>query len=157
MQVININQIKLNKMASVSININFKNQAEEAFNFYKSIFGGELEHLMRWGDVPSIPGQTPPSEADKNLITHVELPIFGNFMLMGGDVPSFMLDKVIVGNNANIVLQPDTRGEADRIFKALSMGGVINMPLETQFWGDYFGALTDKFGTEWMFNCTSKT
>jgi PhnB protein len=87
---------------------------------------------------------------------HVELPITAGFKLMGTDAPECMGFNVIQGNNVNINLMPDTRKETERLFKELSTGGVIRQELQDMFWGDYYGSLTDKFGIQWMFNCSEK-
>lgn len=145
-------------MASVSTYLNFAGTTEEAFTFYKSVFGGEFDGgIHRMGEVPAQPGQPELSEADKNMVMHVALPILGGHVLMGTDAPESMGFKVNFGNNIFINLQPDTRVETDRIFAALSEGGNVGMPLQEMFWGDYFGSLTDKYGVQWMFNCTSKS
>lgn len=145
-------------MARVSIYLNFPRNTEEAFNFYKSVFGGEFEGgINRMGDAPQPEGAPALSEEDKNLVMHVALPILGGFMLMGTDAPESMGFKVNFGNNLYINLEPDTRSETDRLFAALSEGGKVEMQLQEMFWGDYFGSCTDKFGVQWMFNCSSKT
>lgn len=144
-------------MASVSTYLNFAGNTEEAFNFYKSVFGGEFEGgIHRMGEVPQQPGQPELSEADKNMVMHVSLPILGGHLLMGTDAPESMGFKVTFGNNIYINLQPDTRAETDRLFAALSEGGKVEMSLQEMFWGDYFGSCTDKYGVQWMFNCASK-
>jgi PhnB protein len=144
-------------MARVSTYLNFDRKTEEAFNFYKSVFGTEFAGgINRMRDVPPQEGQPPIAEEDKNLVMHVALPILGGHILMGTDAPESMGFKVNFGNNIFINLEPDTRTETDRLFKALSEGGSVEMPLQEMFWGDYFGSLTDKFGVQWMFNCTSK-
>lgn len=96
------------------------------------------------------------TEADKNLVMHVALPILGGHVLMGTDAPESMGFKVNYGNNVYINLEPDTRAETDRLFAALAAEGKIEMPLQEMFWGDYFGSCADKYGVNWMFNCTSK-
>jgi len=96
-------------------------------------------------------------EEDKNLVMHVMLPILGGHMLMGTDAPESMGFNVSFGNNVYLNLEPDTRGETDRLFKALSEGGKVEMELQEMFWGDYFGSCKDKYGVQWMFNCSSKT
>ena len=146
-------------MARVSIYLNFARETEAAFNFYKSVFGGEFEggKINRMADVPTQPGQPPLSDADKNLVMHVGLKILGDHVLMGTDAPESMGFKVNFGNNVYINLEPGTRAETDKFFKALSEGGTVEMPLQEMFWGDYFGSLKDKFGVQWMFNCSSKT
>ncbi len=91
-----------------------------------------------------------------NLVMHIALPILGGHLLRGTDAPESMGFKVNFGNNIYINLEPDTRAETDKLFKALSAGGKVEMPLQEMFWGDYFGSCTDKFGVQWMFNCSSK-
>ena len=144
-------------MAKVSTYLNFKNQTEEAFNFYKSVFGGEfVGGVNRMGEVPPQEGQPELSEADKNLVMHVALPILGGHMLMGTDAPESMGFKVVFGNNVHINLEPETRMETDKLFEMLSEGGTVGMQLQEMFWGAYFGSCTDKFGVQWMFNCAEK-
>lgn len=144
-------------MARVSTYLNFKDSTEEAFNFYKKAFGTEfIGEISRFGEVPN-DGSTPElSEEEKNLVMHVMLPILGGHMLMGTDAPESMGMTVVVGNNVHINLEPDTRAETDALFASLSEGGVVDMPLQVMFWGDYYGACTDKFGIKWMFNCSEK-
>jgi PhnB protein len=96
------------------------------------------------------------AEADKNLVMHIALPILGGHMLMGTDAPESMGFTVNFGNNIFINLEPDTRAETDRLFNALSEGGKAEMQPQEMFWGDYFGSCTDKYGVQWMFNCSSK-
>ena len=141
-------------MASVSVYLNFKDQTEEAFNFYRSIFGTEFDGdgISRMGEVPPQENMPELSEDEKNLVMHVSLPLINNFRLMGSDVP-LPMGSVHKGNNVNINLQPDTRAETLRLFSALSQDGEVIMPLTDMFWGDYFGACKDKFGVCWMFNC----
>ncbi len=144
-------------MARVSTYLNFPRQTEEAFNFYKSIFGTEFnDRIHRMGEVPATPGQPPMAEEDKNLVMHVELPILGGHVLMGTDAPESMGFTVKFGNNVYLNLEPDTRAETDRLFKALSEGGKVEMAMQEMFWGDYFGSCKDKYGVQWMFNCSSK-
>lgn len=145
-------------MASVSTYLNFERDTEAAFNFYKSVFGGEFngQGIARMGAVPPQPGMPPLSEDDKKLVMHVELTIVGGHKLMGTDAPGSMGFKLNKGNNVSINLQPDTRKETQKLFKALSNGGKVTMELAEMFWGDYFGSCTDKFGINWMFNCSEK-
>jgi PhnB protein len=145
-------------MASVGTYLNFGRETEAAFNFYKSVFGGEFTGpgIMRMGDVPPQEGMPPLAEADKNLVMHVELKITGGHSLMGSDAPESHGFKVVKGNNVHISIHPDTRKETERLFKALSEGGQVTMELQDMFWGDYFGSCTDKFGVNWMFNCAEK-
>lgn len=144
-------------MARVSTYLNFSDKTEEAFNFYKSIFGGEFTGgINRFGDMPPQEGMPPLSDKDKNLVLHMQLEILGGHFLMGSDAPESMGFTVNAGNNVHINLEPDTRDEADRLFNALSEGGQITMPLADMFWGAYFGSCTDKFGIQWMVNCENK-
>lgn len=146
-------------MAKVSTYLNFTRDTEKAFNFYKSVFGGEFsgEGIVRFSSVPAQEGQPPLKDEDKNLVMHVGLPILGGHVLMGTDAPESMGFKVAPGNNMYINLEPDTRTETKRLFDALSAGGKVEMQLQEMFWGDYFGSCEDKFGVQWMFNCSSKT
>jgi len=144
-------------MARVSTYLNFPRTTEEAFNFYKSIFGGEFTNgIQRFSTVPPQEGAPPMAEADKNLVMHVELSILGGHVLMGTDAPESMGFTVTSGNNMYINLEPDSRAETDRLFTALSAGGKVEMQLEEMFWGGYFGSCTDKYGVQWMFNTESK-
>jgi PhnB protein len=144
-------------MARVTTYLNFSNRTEEAFLFYKSVFKTEfVTPFMRFSDGPPNPGQPPLPASEAKLVMHVALPTMGDHVLMGSDAPESMGFKVNVGNNVYINLEPDTRKETDRLFKALSEGGKADMPLQEMFWGAYFGTLTDKFGVQWMFNCASK-
>lgn len=145
-------------MPSVSTYLNFARSTEEAFNFYRSVFGTEFQgEISRFGEMPPVPGQPPVPDADRNLVMHIALPILGGHMLMGTDAPESMGFRLTQGNNVYINLEPDSRAETDRLFKALGEGGNVEMGLAEQFWGDYFGSLTDRFGTHWMLNCRSKT
>jgi PhnB protein len=145
-------------MASVSTYLNFSRNTEEAFNFYKTVFGGEFfgGKMMRMGDVPDSPDNPPISDDDKHLVMHVELRILNSHTLMGTDAPESMGFKLNFGNNSYINLQPDTRAETQQLFQKLSEGGTVTMELQDMFWGDYFGSCTDKFGVQWMFNCGEK-
>jgi PhnB protein len=144
-------------MARVSVYLNFQNQTEEAFNFYKTVFGTEFDGgINRFGDMPAGPDMPPVPDEVKNLVLHVSLPVTGGFMLMGSDAPEQMGFKVTMGNNMYINLEPDTREETTRLFDALSAGGVVEMPMADMFWGAFFGSCADKFGVKWMFNCSAK-
>jgi len=151
-------QIEEEDVATTSTYLNFDRTTEEAFTFYKGVFGTEFAGpIARMGDVPPQEGQLGLPDADKNLVMNVQLPILGGHMLMGTDAPESMGFKLNQGNNVYICLDPDTRAEADRLFAALSEGGKVEMALTDMFWGDYFGSLVDKFGTLWMINCTAKS
>ncbi|WP_243349396.1 VOC family protein [Parabacteroides sp. FAFU027] len=144
-------------MARVSTYLNFPRNTEEAFTFYKSVFGGEFScEISRFGDIPAQEGMPPIAEEDKNLIMHIELTILDCHVLMGTDAPESMGFAVKTGDNIYINLEPDSRAETKRLFDALSDGGEVESPLIDAFWGAYYGSCTDKFGIQWMFNCTAK-
>lgn len=139
-------------MATTNTYLNFNGNCEEAFIFYKAVFGGEFTHLARYSEMPPSPEYSiKKSDADK--IMHVSLPI-GQSTLMGSD--SFGEAKTPKdGNSFYISVTADSREEANRLFHALAEGGHITMPLADAFWGDYFGMLTDKFGINWMMSYSS--
>lgn len=139
-------------MKAVNPYLNFDGQAEEAFNFYKSVFGGEFSGgIMRMADMPGCDEMTI-SEDEKNRVMHVSLPLNSGQILMASDIVPSMGHKLHVGNNNYISISTDSREEADRLFKDLSKGGKVEMPMQDQFWGDYFGSFSDKFGIGWMIN-----
>ena len=143
-------------MASVGTYLNFSRNTEEAFNFYKSVFGGEFNGgIMRFGNSPGADGQPLP-EADQNLVMHVALPILGGHLLMGTDAPDTMGFKLQMGNNSYICLTLDTRVETKQLYDALSADGKVEMELQDTFWGSYYGICKDKFGVQWMFDCAEK-
>ncbi len=144
-------------MARVNTYLNFTRNTEEAFNFYKKVFGGEFAgEIARFKDIPPSEGVPPMAEADGNLVMHVALPILGGHNLMGTDAPESLGFKVNFGNNVYISLEPDTRADTKRLFDALSSGGKVEQELQDMFWGDFYGSCKDKFGVQWMFNCTEK-
>ena len=145
-------------MSKVSTYLNFQRNTEEAFNFYRSVFGGQFggNGIARFGDIPPMEGMPPIAPDDKNLVMHIELPILGGHVLMGTDAPESMGMKVIPGNHVHINLEPETRKETKRLFDALSAGGKVTMELQDMFWGAYYGSFTDKFGINWMVNCAEK-
>ena len=139
-------------MATVSIYLNFMGNAEEAFNHYKKVFKTEFSASpMRMGDMPPRDGAQALSEADKNKVMHVALPILGGIQIMATDMLESMGQKLIEGNNFTISLNPDTKEEADRLFKELSEGGTEGVAPHDEFWG-YWGTCKDRFGIRWMFN-----
>ena len=145
-------------MATVSTYLNFNGTTEEAFTFYKTVFGTEfLGPIARIGETPQQEGQPALSDADKNLVMNVALPILGGHVIMGTDATESMGFTLNQGNNVYICLDPDSRAEADTLFAALAEGGTVEMALTDMFWGDYFGSLVDRFGTMWMVNCTAKS
>lgn len=144
-------------MARTSTYLNFQGNTETAFNFYRSIFGTDFgNQIQRMRDVPPWPGMPQMTEAEQNMIMHIELPILGGHILMGTDAIESMGHKLIFGTNVSINLEPDSRNEAKRLFAALGDGGKVGMDLQDMFWGAYFGSLTDKFGVQWMINCNAK-
>lgn len=141
-------------MARVSTYLNFSRNTEQAFEFYRSVFGGDFAGpIHRFGDAPAAPGQPPLAATDQQLVLHVELPILGGHVLMGTDAPESMGFVVTPGNTMYINLEPDTRAETERLFQALSAGGTVEMPLQDMFWGGYFASFRDRFGVQWMLNC----
>lgn len=142
--------------------LNFDGTCEEAFNLYKKVFGGDFagNGIMRFGDIPPQEGMEI-SEDIKNRVMHIALQV-GDDTLMGSDIMPGMKnnaggDEFRLGDNVIISIAPDSREEADRIYAQLSEGGRANHPMQDQFWGDYWGSLTDKFGTEWMINYTEQS
>lgn len=143
-------------MASTSTYLNFKGNCEAAFEFYQRVFQTELAGPpMRFGEMPP-DDNYPVADENKNDIMHIALPILGGHQLMGSDVPPAMQHGFIVGTNVNIHVGPDTRAEAERLFAALGEGGQVQMPLQEQFWGDFFGMVTDQFGVHWMVGTEAK-
>lgn len=140
-------------MARINPYLNFNGNTEEAFNFYKSVFGGEFATVMRFGEAPGC-DETPEgkqlSEADKGKIMHIALPIGNDNVLMATDALESYGQKLTEGNNFSIAINVDSKEEADRIFNGLSEEGKVEMPLTDAFWGAYFGMLQDKFGIQWM-------
>lgn len=135
-------------MATINPYLNFEGKTEEAFNFYKSVFGGEFAVIQRFKDMPDGDKM---SADDQNKIMHVSLPINGN-VLMGTDTLESMGQKLNVGDNFSVSVNTDSEAESDQIFNALAVGGEIIMPLEKAFWGAYFGMLKDRFGIQWLVN-----
>lgn len=136
-------------MPLINPHINFNGNAEEAFNFYKSVFGGEFTVLVRFKDLPSDPNMpSNPEEADK--IMHIALPIGKHNVLMGNDVPKFMGTVNENENRSKLSLSAESKEEADRLFNGLSAGGAIECPMDDSPWGSYFGMFRDQYGIEWM-------
>ena len=140
-------------MAVINPYINFNGNAEEAFHFYQSVFGGEFANLTRFKDLESADFEVAAHEANK--IMHIALPI-GNNVLMANDVPE-VLGKVNENENrSKIAITANSQEEAVKLFNGLSEGGVVEMPLEVSPWGSYFGMFRDKYGIEWMIDFDSK-
>ena len=138
-------------MATLNPYLNFAGNTEEAFNFYKSVFGGEFTMIQRFKDTPEKDKISP---ADQQKIMHVGLPIGKGNVLMATDALESMGHPVKMGNNINLSLETQNKEESDKIFNALSVGGKIEMPLQNTFWGSYFGSVIDKFGIYWLVNYT---
>lgn len=134
-------------MALINPHINFNGNAEEAFNFYKSVFGGEFATIVRLKDLSS--PEFPVAENDADKIMHIALPI-GKNSLMGNDVPESMGRVNENENRSKIVISAESREEADKLFSGLSVGGTVEVPMDDSPWGSYFGMFRDKFGIEWM-------
>ena len=134
------NQLKTNTLARVTTYLNFPGNTEEAFNFYKSVFGTEFsgKGIQRFGDIPSDSGHPPIADAIKKMVLHVELPILGGHILMATDAPKEMGMTLTQGNNMHICLEPETKVETKKLFDSLSQGGNIVMPLADMFFGAYF-------------------
>ncbi len=134
-------------MALINPHINFNGNAEEAFNFYKSVFGGEFSMIMRFKDIAD--PENPITEKEANKIMHIALPI-GKNILMANDVPESMGRVNENENRSKISVSAESREEADKIFSGLSAGGNIEVPISESPWGSYFGMFRDKYGIEWM-------
>lgn len=137
-------------MTKLNTYLNFAGNAEEAFNFYKSVFGGGFSSVVRFKDMPMEGVKIP--KKDENKIMHIGLPIGNDNVLMASDTLESLGQKLIQGNNTYISVHPDSKAEADRIFHALSADGTIEMQIADQPWGDYYGAFKDRFGVQWMVN-----
>jgi PhnB protein len=134
-------------MAQINPHINFNGNAEEAFNFYKSVFGGEFAKIMRFKELAS--ADFPVSAHEENKIMHIALPI-GQSILMANDVPESMGSTNENENRSKIVITAENKEEAEKLFNGLSSGGQIEMPMSDSPWGTYFGMFRDKYGIEWM-------
>jgi PhnB protein len=145
-----LNNLKNKTMALINPHINFNGNAEEAFTFYKSVFGGEFAKTVRFKDLASPDFMV--AEKEENKIMHIALPIGKSNMLMGNDVPVFMGRTNENENRSKIVISAESKEEADKLFNGLSAGGKIEMPLADSPWGSYFGMFRDKYGIEWMVN-----
>ncbi|HVM15562.1 MAG TPA: VOC family protein [Egibacteraceae bacterium] len=134
--------------------LNLPGNAAEAFELYRSVFGGDLSSHVRFRDMPMEGVDVP--EADQDKAMHIALPIGEDDMLMASDALESLGQTLASGNNVYISVHPDTREDADRIFNGLSAGGEVEMPIADQVWGDYYGACTDRFGVQWMVNHSSQ-
>ncbi|KKS75064.1 MAG: Glyoxalase/bleomycin resistance protein/dioxygenase [Candidatus Gottesmanbacteria bacterium GW2011_GWC2_42_8] len=137
-------------MIKLNTYLNFAGNTEEAMKFYQSVLGGDLTQIVRFKDMP-IEGVKIP-KTDGNKVMHMGLAFGNNQMLMATDTLESLGQKLIPGNNFYISIHPESKKEADRIFKALSKGGKVEMALSDQLWGDYYGSFKDKFAVQWMVN-----
>nr|WP_226905085.1 VOC family protein [Pedobacter schmidteae] len=147
----NANKIKFKTMVALNPYLNFPGTSEEAFNFYQSTIGGEIALIMRFRDIPE--DNTPENEKDK--ICHISLKLPNGTILMATDALESQGHKLTTGNSFFLSLGVESVAEADRVFAAFSAAGQVQMPMDHMFWGDYFGIVTDKFGTQWMISYTS--
>lgn len=138
-------------MATVNVYLTFNGNCKEAFDFYKSVFGGDYPYVGTFGEMPPTEGKTMP-EADKDKIMHISLPISKETILMGSDTGGEWAAHFNQGNNVSLSINTESRAEAEKMFNGLSAGGQVTMPLADTFWGAYFGMWTDKFGINWMVN-----
>lgn len=138
-------------MPQISPYLTFIGNCEEAFIFYRSVFGGEFIQFNRFNEMPPVEGKTMPAE-DGEKIMHVSLPIADGITLMGSDTGGEWAPNFIKGNNISLSVNTSSEDEAKRIFEGLSAGGMVTMPLEKTFWGALFGMFVDKFGIPWMVN-----
>jgi PhnB protein len=134
-------------MAHINPHINFNGNAEEAFTFYKSVFGGEFAKIMRFKDLSS--PEFPVAKNEANKIMNIALPI-GKSILMANDVPEILGRTNENENRSKIVISAESKEEADKLFNGLSAGGQIEMPISDSPWGSFFGMFRDKYGIEWM-------
>jgi PhnB protein len=145
-------------MSRVSTYLNFMGNTEEAFEFYRAVFGTEfLAPISRMGDMPGDPSMPALSEAEKNMVMHVELPILGGHILMATDMLASRGHELRYGNNVTLNLELEDRAETDRLFGELSGGGSDLFGLQVMPWGAYWGTCADRYGVRWMFNCTEST
>lgn len=137
---------------TVNIYLTFNGNCEEAFQFYKAVFGGEFSYVGKFGDMPPQEGMPAIPDSEKNKIMHIGLPISKETILMGSDASDAFGNVTTIGDNFSVSINTDSIDEANRLFNALSEKGKINMPLSKTFWGAYFGMFTDRFGINWMVN-----
>ena len=142
-------------MTIVNPYLNFSGNCEEAFNYYKSVFGGEFVYVGRYKDMPPQEGMEL-SEEDKEKIMHISLPLSETNLLMGSDSGGDWASDIKEGNNISLSINTSSKADADRFFNSLSAGGKVSMPMSDTFWGDYFGMCRDKFGINWMISFNEK-
>jgi len=138
-------------MTTINTYLTFNGNCEEAFNFYKSVFGGEFSYMSKFKDMPEDP-KFQIADSDKENVMHISLPISEEAILMGSDTSGELTANFTQGNNFSISINTDNKNEADRLFSNLSEDGMVIMPMNNTFWNSYFGMFTDKFGIQWMIN-----
>jgi len=139
-------------MATVNVYLTFDGNCEDAFNFYRSVFGGDFAYIGKFNEMPQQEVQPAMNEADGNKVMHVMLPISKETCLMGSDTGGEWAASFKQGNNYSISINADSKAEADKLFEGLSTVGQITLPMNHTFWGAYFGMFTDQFGINWMVN-----
>ena len=144
-------------MTTINVYLTFNGDCEQAFDHYKSVFGGDYQSISRFGEMPPQEGIPPVPDDQKDKIMHVSLPISEETILMGSDAGGEWGKNYQAGNNFSISISTETIEEGDRIFAALSEGGEVTMPMDKTFWGSYFGMFRDKFGINWMINVNLQT
>lgn len=144
-------------MAIINPYLTFNGNCEEAFNFYKKVFGGEFSYLGRFNEMPPSEEGEEISESEGNKIMHVSLPMSKETSLMGSDSSDAYGQATVIGNNFSISINAESKEEADRLYKDLSDGGKQTMPMNTTFWGSYFGMLTDRFSVQWMISYDARS
>lgn len=140
------------RVTTISPYLTFPGNCEEAFNFYKSVFGGDFQYIGRFNEMPPMEGQPLMPDSEGNKIMHVSLPISKETVLMGSDSSEAFGHATVMGNNFSISINAGSTKDADRLFNGLAASGTVTMPLAKTFWGAYFGMLVDKFGIQWMVN-----
>ncbi|MFV0590416.1 MAG: VOC family protein [Draconibacterium sp.] len=137
-------------MAKINVYLLFNGDCEEAFNFYRSAFGGEFQMISRFKDMPQVEGQPAADSELSERIMHISLPVSNETVLMGSDGDGDWSAQHKVGNNFSVSVSAESKKEADRLFNALSAGGLVTLAMQKTFWGEYFGMLIDKFEVGWM-------
>lgn len=143
-------------MATVNAYLTFNGNCEDAFNFYKSVFGGEFPYVGRFKDMPPQNDHAAVPAIDGEKIMHISLPISNETSIMGSDTGGEWSNSFVVGNNFSISITAQSQAEADKLFNGLSAGGQVTIPMNKTFWGSYFGMFTDKFGINWMISFDDK-
>ncbi len=143
-------------MAKINVYLTFLGNCEEAFNYYRSVFGGEFLDVNRYSEMPPQEGMEV-TESLKNKIMHISLPIDANSVLMGSDTGGDWAGETVVGNNIALSITADSKDQVDTLFSALSDGGKVTMPLNITFWGEYFGMCIDKYDINWMISFREET